>query len=172
VVATLAPGNYTAQIANAASTPSTGITLVEVYDGNTLPADRRLLNISSRAIAGPDHRTLIAGFVIAGTTPTTVLIRAAGPALVSYGVPGVLADPTLAVVDLSGVRLAVNDDWSAATNKSALSTAAAQVGAFAFADPSKDSAVLLTLAPGNYTALVNGANGTSGVALVEVYEVP
>lgn len=172
LLATLAPGNYTAQVATVGGTATTGITLVEVYDANAFPGDRRLVNISTRGTAGPGDRTLIAGFVISGSAPKQVLVRAAGPGLAVFNVTGALADPTLTVVNSSGFSVVTNDDWSDSANKSALAEAAAKVGAFAFVDPSKDSAVLLTLQPGSYTALVSGAANTTGVALVEVYEMP
>ncbi len=171
-VATLTPGNYTAQVSAAGGTPSTGIALVEVYDANAFPGNRRLLNISTRGNAGSGSRTLIAGFVVSGTTAKTVLIRAAGPGLAPFNVAGALADPMLTVIDNLGTPVATNDDWGAGANKADIANAAVKAGAFAFPDGSKDSALLLTLAPGNYSAVVNGANGATGIALVEVYEVP
>ncbi|MBL9186380.1 MAG: hypothetical protein JNK23_02770 [Opitutaceae bacterium] len=170
-VATLAPGAYTAQVF-ANGTPTTGITLVEVYDASFLPSDRRLLNISTRGMAGPGGRTLIAGFVVRGSTSPAVLIRAIGPGLAPFGVGGALADPLLTIVNSAGATVAMNDDWSSSADKPAIAATALRAGAFALADPSKDSAVLLTLPPGSYTALVSGSANTTGVALVEVYEVP
>jgi hypothetical protein len=100
-----------------------------------------------------------------------VLIRAAGPALAGYGVAGTLAEPVLKI--FSGAQeLASNAGWTTAPNLAELRAAAASTGAFAFAEGSKDSALLVTLGPGGYTIQVSGANRTSGVALVEVYEVP
>ncbi len=171
LVATLAPGNYTVQVTGAPSAP-TGVTLVEVYDANVYPGDRRLLNISTRGVGGPGERTLIAGFVIAGSAPRTVLVRAAGPGLAPFNVSGTIADPMLTVVNSSGATRASNDDWGTNANKADLAAAAVKSGAFAFSDGSKDSAVLVTLPPGNYTALVSGINGSTGIALLEVYDVP
>lgn len=171
LVETLAPGNYTLQVSGAPQAP-TGVTLVEVYDANVYPGDRRLLDISTRGVAGPGERTLIAGFVIAGSAPRTVLIRAAGPGLAPFHVGGTIADPMLSIVNSAGATVASNDDWGTNPNKADLSAVAAKSGAFAFNDGSKDSAVLVTLPPGNYTALVTGAAGSTGVALVEVYDVP
>jgi uncharacterized delta-60 repeat protein len=171
LVATLAPGNYTLQVSGSPSA-ATGVTLVEVYDANVYPGDRRLLDISTRGVAGSGERTLIAGFVIAGSTPRTVLVRAAGPGLAPFNVSGTIADPMLTIVNSAGTTIASNDDWGTNATKAELSAAAVKSGAFAFNDGSKDSALLLTLPPGNYTALVTGAAGSTGVALVEVYDVP
>lgn len=171
LVATLPPGSYTAQVRLGANEPP-GVTLVEVYDANAFPDDRRLLNLSSRGTAGPGDRTLIAGFVIGGTVARTLLVRAIGPGLAPFNVEGTLADPTLTLVDAAGRALAINDDWSASANAPEVADTAARVGAFALPSGSKDSTLLVTLPPGNYTALVTGTNATSGIALVEVYEVP
>ncbi len=131
----------------------------------------RLANLSSRAIAGLADRLLIPGFVISGTEPKTILIRAAGPALAGFGVAGTVVDPSLTVFNGNGNSVATNDNWSSATNASAIGAVAARVGAFDFAAGSRDAAALLTLNPGPYTVQVRGGAGeTSGVALVEVYD--
>jgi hypothetical protein len=97
-----------------------------------------------------------------------VLIRGIGPTLARYGVSGVLANPQLQVFQ-GNTLLAQNDDWGGDTT---LATVAAQVNAFALDANSKDAALLLTLPPGAYTAQVSGVGNTTGVALVEIYEVP
>jgi hypothetical protein len=115
---------------------------------------------------------LIAGFVIGGSTSKTVLIRASGAALGPFGVTGLLPTPQLQLYGLGAsgsVLLASNDGWN---GDAEITAAAAEVGAFAWTDPaSADAALLITLPPGNYTAEVLGANGATGIALVEVYEV-
>ena len=78
----------------------------------------------------------------------------------------------LTLVNSAGATVASNDDWGTNANKADVSAAMAKSGAFAFTDGSKDSAVLVTLPPGNYTALVTGPAGSTGIALVEVYDVP
>ena len=162
---TLPPGSYTAQVRGAAA--GTGVGLVEVYDAGTGTENSKLTNISARGDVGTGGNILIAGFVIRGTQPKTVLIRGVGPALSAYGVTGVLADPRLQL--FSGTTLLQeNDDATDPT----LAAAARQVGAFALPAGGKDSAILVTLQPGAYTAQVSGVGGTSGVALVEVYDVP
>jgi hypothetical protein len=108
---------------------------------------------------------MFAGFVVSSGAKT-VLIRAAGPSLGALGVGGTLADPKLEVYDSSGRLIAENDNWSPST-----AVTSSSVGAFPFQALSKDSALVLNLEPGNYTAQVSGVGNTTGVAIVEVYEV-
>ncbi len=169
LLATLAPGSYTAVIS--ASDRRAGVGLIEVYDLSTPAAGQQIANLSIRATAGTDADTLIVGIVVQGTGSRRMLVRAVGPGLGQFGVSGFLARPQLAV--FSGTNeLARNNGWSTAPNSNALAQAAGQVGAFPLAAGSADSAVLVELAPGNYTAQVSGPAGTGGVALVEVYEAP
>jgi hypothetical protein len=167
----LAAGPYTAQISGQSG--DTGVALAEVYDatpaGTYTPATPRLVNISARVQVGTGGNVLIAGFVIGGSAARTVLIRASGPALVPFGVTGTLPDPQLGLFSGS-TELDGNSGWG---GNSEVANAAAAVGAFAWGSPtSNDSAILVTLPPGAYTAQVSGASNDSGVALVEVYEVP
>ncbi|HNC23579.1 MAG TPA: hypothetical protein PLU52_05170 [Opitutaceae bacterium] len=173
----VASGPYSVKILGAGG--STGIALAEIYDatpsGSFAAATPRLINVSARTGAGTGSATLIAGFVVGGSTARTVLIRGVGPRLADYGVPGALADPQLQLyraVGSDSVLVAANDDWGAATNAAVVATTAAQVGAFALNAGSKDAVLLLTLPPGVYSAQVSGVNGVAGIALVEVYEVP
>ncbi len=126
-----------------------------------------LINLSTRSQVGAADTVQIAGFTIGGTTPRPVLVRAAGPALKTlFGINGTLDDPTIEVVVAgTGATVASNDDWDPA-----LEAKFAAVGAFGWAKGSKDAAVLATLPPGSYTALVRGKNAGTGVALVEVYD--
>jgi PKD repeat protein len=149
---------------------TTGVALTEIYDIDTL-LGARLINVSARMNVTPAEGTLIAGFVISGNAPKTVLIRGVGPTLGLFGVTGLLADPQINVFS-GGTLIAANDDWSTGPSPAAqIAAAAAQVGAFALPDGSKDAALLLTLQPGAYTVVVTGAGGASGVALVEIYDV-
>ena len=153
---------------------ATGIALVEVYDATpgAIPRDQRIVNLSTRAVAGNTSDTiLIAGFVVTGSVPKRVLIRGVGPALTQFGVAGALARPSLAVFSGNTV-LAQNAGWTTTADTSAITAAAQQAGAFAFAATSQDAALILNLAPGSYTAQISGVAGTTGVALVEVYELP
>lgn len=176
LLTTLPAGVYTALITGANGT--TGIGLGEIYDADDspgAPSGPRLTNLSARGQVGATNEaTLIAGFVITGTQPRRVLLRAAGPGLSALGVTTPLADPQLTLFHHrpGGAEvIASNDDWSLArTPATTLEATATRVGAFAFPAGSVDSALLLSLAPGVYTAQVTGPAGQSGVALVEVYD--
>jgi sugar lactone lactonase YvrE len=165
-------GSYTANLTGQSG--DTGIALAEIYDatpaGASTPGSPRLVNLSARAQVGTGSAVLIAGFVVGGTAPMQVLIRASGPALVPFGVAGTLHDPQLQVYDSYGpYPLASNTGWA---GDPGIASTAAWVGAFPWTASSADSALLLTLAPGAYTAQVAGAGGDGGVALIEVYSVP
>jgi hypothetical protein len=164
-----ANGAFTVQAKGAGE----GTILVEAYDVRS-GTERRLINLSARNMVGTGSDLLIAGFAIAGTGTKQVLIRAVGPALTAFGVPGALADPRLEVFDGTGRSLAVNDDWGTAVGSATLATAAtfSAVGAFPLTAGSRDAALLLTLNAGaSYTVQVAGVNNATGEALVEVYEV-
>lgn len=130
----------------------------------------RLINIATRGQVGPGADVMISGFVVSGTAPKTILLRAAGPALTTFNLGGTLAAPVLTLFDGANHPLATNTGWGTNANPAAISTAATSVGAFPFASGSADSALLVTLPPGAYTAQVTGTNGTSGLALVEAYD--
>ena len=132
-----------------------------------------VINLALRGRTGVGADTLIAGFVV-GAGSRQVLIRGVGPTLATYGVTGVVADPKLVVYDSAGRIVAENDNWSSnpTTSSAALTAAGSKVGAFPLAANSLDAAVLITLVPGSYTVHLTGAAGTSGVALIEAYEVP
>jgi hypothetical protein len=162
IVATLAPGNYTAILRGKNGT--TGIGLVEIYD-LAPDSNSRLANISTRGFAQTGDEVLIAGFILGnGTASERVIIRAIGPSLARLGVANVLVDPTLALHDSNGTLLAFDDNWK--------DTQRAEIQATGLA-PTNDleSAIVATLAPGNYTAIVAGKNGGIGVALAEVYDL-
>jgi hypothetical protein len=146
---------------------------VTVISGTAVPPApkaARLTNLSVRAQVGTGAGVLIPGFVVAGSGSETLLIRADGPGLAQFGVPGILAQPTLAVYDSTGAVVASNTGWGTNSNPSQIAAVAAQVGAFALAPGSADCALVVSLPPGTYTAHVSGVGGTTGVALAEVYE--
>jgi hypothetical protein len=165
ILATLAPKAYTAVVSGTGK----GVVLAEIYDADpAVDPARRLINLSARAHVGKGDNTLIAGFVIGGKKPLKVLIRAVGPSLSKLGMTGVLSDPQLDLYR-KNTRLEHNDNWG---GSSTLSKTFIQVGAFALAGAtSKDAAIVTTLDPGAYTAVVSGVNATTGNALVEAYEV-
>jgi hypothetical protein len=125
-------------------------------------------NVSTRGYVS-SSQTFIGGFVIEGTAPRTVLIRADGPVLSTFNVSGPLPDPVLTVFNSSGAVVATNTGWGTNTSPTSISTAALEVGAFALPSGSADSALLITLQPGAYTAQVTSAKGNSGIALFEAY---
>ena len=175
LVRTLAPGIYSAQLASAGG--GTGIASIELYEVGAAPS--RMVNLSTRALVGTGAGVMLPGFVIAnGTGIRRLLVRAAGPALAAYGVGGTLADPTVTVTNAANtVVYTSNDNWGTpagpgAVDGPALAEACQQVGAFPFPDnTSKDAAVLADFPPGSYAIQVSGVGGTTGVALVEVYDV-
>ncbi len=175
IVATLPAGPYTAEVSGARG--DTGVALAEVYDatprGTYTASSPRLVNLSARVEVGTGGSVLIAGFVIGGSAARTVLVRASGPAIAAapFSVPGTLPDPQITLTNLgTGAVVAGNGGWGGDPD---ISGTAASVGAFSWNNPSSaDSALLVTLPPGNYTATVSGAANDTGVALVEVYEVP
>jgi hypothetical protein len=163
-------GNYTCTVSNSGGSATSGIATLRV---SSTPDVGRLVNVSCRAQAGTGANQLIAGFAVGGVFASgsdSVLVRASGPALVPFGVTGTLPDPELQLFGTAqgNTLLASNSGWG---GSAAISGAAADVGAFAWTDPSSlDSALLATLAIGPYTANISGASGDSGVALAEVYD--
>jgi len=163
-------GGVTAQVKGAAG--GTGVALVEIYDANPEITTGHLTNLSTRGHVGTGEQILIAGFYVAGTEPKLVLVRAVGPTLADYGVPSPLSDPRLEIFRAGEqVPIAQIDDWGHAVNPRAANDAALLSGAFALPAESLDASILLQLPSGGYTAHVIGVNGSTGIALVEVYEV-
>jgi hypothetical protein len=170
MIVNLPPGSYTAIMRGVDNT--SGVGLVEVYD--LAPAPNSLLgNISTRSFVRTGDNVMIGGVIVQGTQPRRVIIRAIGPELAQYGVPNPLADPTLELHDSTGALIASNNDWQHTIIGGIITSD--QVGAIrasghAPGDP-RESAIIATLPPGNYTAIVRGINNTTGVALVEVYDL-
>ena len=165
IVTTLAPGDYSATMAG--TNGLTGIGLVEVYDLGT-NAGSRLANISTRARVQTQDNVLIAGFILGGgNEPTRVAVRALGPSVGAAGISNALPDPRLELRDQNGALLLANNNWQDDPAQ------AAQILNLGLAPPDNlESAIVTTLAPGTYTAIVAGQGGTTGVGLVEVYHVP
>ena len=158
-VFTVAPAGYTAVIRGKNDT--TGIGLVEVYDLSQA-ARSQLANISTRGRVDTGEEVMIGGFILGGNG-ARVLIRALGPSLTQAGVPGALSDPTLSLRNANGVEIAASNDWRA-------QQAEVQATGAAPSDD-RESALVTTLGPGNYTAIVTGVGGMTGVGLVEVYNL-
>lgn len=160
IVENLAPGSYTVILRGAHS--ETGVGLVEIYDldpGSTA----QLGNISTRCKVGTEEDVMIGGFILSGTEPAKVLVRAIGPSLAAVGVRGALADPVLELHDANGAAI-TNNDWQETQRAAISATALAPSNA-------KESAILMTLPPGQYTAIVRGNDEVTGVGLVEVYNL-
>ena len=179
VLTTLDPGSYTVKVTSGDGT--SGTVLLEAYDADPAPLDepQRFFNLSGN---GPVSSTnpLTAGFVVYGPTPKTLLVRGIGPALANFGITTAIQDPVLNIFNQAGTLIAQNQGWynAAAINSypvaSGISIASADTAAYAFAlgSTNPDSALLVTLPPGEYTAQVISSGGSSGTAMIEIYEVP
>src|SRR5262249_4115648 len=170
IIANLPAGNYTAIVRGVNNTM--GVALVEVYD---LGADTNsiLVNISTRSFVQIGDNVMIGGFIVQGTSPKRVIIRAIGPELGQFGVPDPLADPTLELHDGNGALIASNDNWQTTIIGGIITQDQVQDimnSGLAPGDP-RESAIIANLPAGNYTAIVRGVNSTMGVALVEVYDL-
>ena len=161
IIATLLPGSYTAIIRGVNST--TGIASVEAYDIDSTPT--RLVNISARGQVGINDQVLIGGFVVNGSQSKNLIVRAIGPSLTNAGISGALADPTLELHDSNGNTLSTNNDWQSSSQASQISASG-----FAPSNP-KESAIMATLAQGAYTAIIRGANSSTGIGMIEVYDL-
>lgn len=175
--------SYTAEVSG--GNGGTGVSLAELYDADpsVLSSPSRLVNISARAGVGTGPNILIAGFIVGGTGSETVLVRGVGPTLgTAYGLTGVLANPVLTLFDSQGNVITSNQGWQnpPATPTGAWAGKAApvdashatftKVGAFDLGNGTTDSALVVTLPAGAYTAEISGLNSTTGIALVEIYE--
>jgi len=166
LVSSVAAGGYTAQVRGAGS--ATGNALVEVYDAALTNTDVSFVNLSARTQVD-GGQSLIAGVSVSSGANKSLLIRAVGPKLADFNVPGVMSDPKIEVFNSAGVKIMENDNWGGGA---ALVNAAASVGAFGLDASGKDAALAVTVAPGGYTVQVSGVAGAAGVVLVEVYELP
>jgi outer membrane protein assembly factor BamB/subtilisin family serine protease len=162
-------GSYTSQVSGVGGT--SGVALAEIYDADPGSTSSTLVNISARADVGTGGNILIAGFVIQGSQPVTVLLRGVGPTLgaAPFNVPGVLAEPQIDLFNSSNVNIQSNAGWN---NNPALSAAFIATGAFALPAGSADAAMVATLPAGSYTLQLSGVNASTGIGLVEVYLLP
>ncbi len=170
IIADLPPGNYTAIVRGVNDT--TGVGLVEVYDLSP-DVNSTLGNISTRSFVQTGDNVMIGGFIVQGTQPKQVILRAIGPELTQHGVPDALADPTLELHDETGALIASNDNWVQTIIGGIITMNQVREirnSGHAPTDP-RESAIIATLPPGNYTAIVRGVNNTTGVGLVEVYDL-
>lgn len=170
IVATLSPvdpgdpgsGLYSAIVSGKGG--ATGIALVEVYDLDDPNGTTYLANISTRGFIQTADKVMIGGFIIGeGAELGQVVVRAIGPSL--SGLPGTLPDPVLSLYDAEGTLLEENDNWQDSNGEAIAETGLAPTDA-------AESAILASLAPGPYTAVVRGQGDTTGIGLVEVYYIP
>jgi hypothetical protein len=170
IIAELPAGNYTAIVRGVNNTM--GVALSEVYDLS--PGSNSMLsNVSTRALVQVGDNVMIGGFIIQGTRPKRVILRALGPGLIQYGVPNVLPDPTLELHDGTGALIASNDDWQHTIIGGIIQSDQVQdiqSSGHAPTDP-RESAIIAELPPGNYTGIVRDKTIIIGVALVEVYDL-
>lgn len=170
IIATLNPGSYTAIVRGVGG--STGIGMAEVYDLGERGSGTRLGNISTRGFVQPNDQVMIGGIIVV-RQPTKVVVRALGPSLRRFGIANALSNPQVELHDANGT-IARNDDWQTTQIGGVITadqTTELLNSGLAPDDPA-ESAMIVTLQPGNYTAVLKGVNGTSGVALVEVYALP
>jgi len=179
MVLTLPIGSYTVQVSGLNAT--SGVGLAEVYELST-SVPEVLANISARCFVGTGGEVAISGFVVQGNAPVKLLVRGVGPELAAFSLTGVLAQPSIGIYDSTGVLIVSDTGWgnplvagtspSTATYRQATAADMAAAGAFALPANSADSALVITVPPGSYTAITSGVNSTSGIALAEVYELP
>ena len=161
IVARLAPGNYTAIVSGVNNT--TGVGLVESYTLDTNSS--RAANISTRGHVGLGDDVLIGGFIVSGHDSKSILVRALGPSLGASGDLTLLADPSVELHDSDGQLIASNDNWNSGDQMSDI------IATGIPPSDSREAALIATVAPGDYTAVVKGTNGSQGIGLVEIYDL-
>jgi hypothetical protein len=169
VQTTLAPQAYTVRISGG-DAGMMGVTLAEIYDTDALQSSAQLVNVSTLGFVGAGENVLTAGFVVSGDAPKRLLLRAVGPGLTAFGVGDALPDPQLALMSQAGTEpLLINDNWP---DSDVVRSAFSLAGAFALQGGSKDAALIVTLEPGAYTAVVSSVTASiTGQALVEIYDL-
>ena len=161
ILSNLAPGAYTAVLRGQGN--ATGIGLVEVYDLEESPTSK-LGNLSTRGSVGAGQNVMIGGAIVIGPDTARVLFRALGPSLAGAGIQNAISDPQMNLFDANGVVIFSNNNWKDLQQAAIVGTGLAPAN-------DSESAILADLAPGNYTAVVSGAEGASGIALVEAYHL-
>lgn len=163
ILATLSPGAYTAIVRGNGNT--SGVALVEVYDLNQ-SVNSKLANLSTRAFVKTGDQVMIGGFMVGGsaTDQTGIVVRAMGPSLSSFGIANALQDPMLSLYDSNGNMLGTNDNWREASQPEIVAAGLAPTD-------DREAALFQSLPPGAYTAIVAGKGSTTGVGLVEAYNI-
>jgi hypothetical protein len=160
LVATLPPGAYTAVVSDENNTP--GVALFDFYDLD--PASSQLVNLSTRGKVETQDRVMIGGFIISGDQPTKVILRGIGPSLTPLGIQDALVNPTLELYNGDGSLVSQNDNWRSDQESEIIASGLAP-------SDDRESAVIATLNPGPYTAVVRGTGNSTGIALFEIYRL-
>jgi Fibronectin type III domain len=160
LIATLAPGSYTTAVHDQSNNP--GVALFEFYDLDR--ASSQLVNLSTRGKVETQDRVMIGGFIIGGDQPTQIILRVIGPSLTPLGIPDALVDPTLELHNGDGSLILQNDNWRSDQEQQILNSALAP-------SDDRESAIIATLTPGAYSAIVRGAGNSTGTALFEIYKL-
>jgi uncharacterized protein YggT (Ycf19 family) len=170
IIADLQPGNYTAIVRGVNNL--NGVALVEVYDLDS-DASSSLANISTRSFVQTGEHVMIGGFIVQGSGPKSVIIRAIGPELTQYGISDALANPKLELYNGTGALIGTNDDWQTTIIGGVITSNQVSDIQNSGRAPTaaSESAIIADLQPGNYTAIVRGVSNTTGVALVDVYDL-
>jgi len=164
LIATVNTGPYTVVVKGVNN--ATGVGVMEVYDLDPDGSPARLANISTRGNVLTGDNVMIGGFIVGGSQNRTVVARAIGPSLTAVGVPNALQDPTLELHDGNGNKIAFNDNWTDSQQSDIQATGLAP-------SDNRESAIFISeLAPGPYTAILAGKNNTTGIGLVEIYNLP
>jgi len=163
LLVTLDPGNYTAVLAGVNNTA--GVGLVEVYDTDGAGAAAKALNVSTRGFLSTGDSVMIGGFIVAGNSPANIVVRGIGPSLANFGIVNALQNPILDLYNGNGAKLVSIDNWRDVSNYGEV------IAANLAPTDSRECAIAASFDPGNYTAVLSGLNGTSGVGLVEVYNL-
>jgi hypothetical protein len=161
ILTTLAPGAYTAILRSKDGSP--GIGLLEVYDLQQTPSSK-LANISTRGLVGAGQNVMIGGTIVTGPDFAQVVFRALGPSLAANGIANPMSDPQLELFNANGNKIGGNNNWKDTQQGIIAATGLAPTG-------DSESAILIDLSPGAYTAVVSVASGAAGVALVEAYHL-
>jgi hypothetical protein len=161
IVASLAPGAYTAVLTGKNQT--TGLGLIEVYDRDPA-AGSQLANISTRGFVGTQSNVMVGGFILSGNNSVQVAIRGLGPSLAQFGLANLLPDPVLELHDANGATLIANDNWK----DDSVTADALNANGLAPADPN-ESAIFTSLPPGQFTAILAGKGGATGIGTIEIY---
>ena len=160
IFATLSPGSYTAIVKGAHG--EAGIGLAEVYDFDTA-SSAKLSNIATRGFVNTGDNAMIGGFIVGGSEPAKILVIAAGPSLANFGINGALLDPSLELHDSNG-NVITNEDWRNTQEADIIASTIVPTD-------DREAAILATLVPGNYTAVVRGKDDTTGIAIVEAFNL-